>query len=90
MEKINFDFKGRTALVTGGAQGFGFDIASIVMQFHCLYSLYSSTDPGKLNVDLVVRAHHRADARRDRALEGRVVHLEARGLVDGGVVLASS
>ena len=27
MEKINFDFKSRTAIVTGGAQGFGFDIA---------------------------------------------------------------
>ena len=27
MEKINFDFKGRTALITGGAQGFGLDIA---------------------------------------------------------------
>ena len=27
MEKINFDFKKRTALVTGGAQGFGLDIA---------------------------------------------------------------
>ena len=27
MEKINFDFKCRTAIVTGGAQGFGFDIA---------------------------------------------------------------
>ena len=27
MEKINFDFKNRTAIVTGGAQGFGFDIA---------------------------------------------------------------
>jgi 2-dehydro-3-deoxy-L-rhamnonate dehydrogenase (NAD+) len=27
MEKINFDFKSRTALVTGGAQGFGLDIA---------------------------------------------------------------
>ncbi len=27
MEKITFDFKNRTALVTGGAQGFGFDIA---------------------------------------------------------------
>ena len=26
MEKINFDFKSRTAIVTGGAQGFGFDI----------------------------------------------------------------
>ena len=26
MEKINFDFKDRTAIVTGGAQGFGFDI----------------------------------------------------------------
>ena len=26
MEKITFDFKNRTALVTGGAQGFGFDI----------------------------------------------------------------
>ena len=26
MEKINFDFKNRTALVTGGAQGFGLDI----------------------------------------------------------------
>ncbi len=27
MEKINYDFKNRTAIVTGGAQGFGFDIA---------------------------------------------------------------
>ena len=27
MDKINFDFKNRTALITGGAQGFGFDIA---------------------------------------------------------------
>ena len=26
MEKINYDFKNRTALVTGGAQGFGLDI----------------------------------------------------------------
>ena len=26
-DKINFDFKDRTALVTGGAQGFGLDIA---------------------------------------------------------------
>ena len=27
MEKITYNFKNRTALVTGGAQGFGFDIA---------------------------------------------------------------
>ena len=27
MNKISFDFKNRTALVTGGAQGFGLDIA---------------------------------------------------------------
>ena len=27
MDKINFDFNNRTALVTGGAQGFGLDIA---------------------------------------------------------------
>ena len=27
MEKITFDIKSRTAIVTGGAQGFGFDIA---------------------------------------------------------------
>ncbi|MDC0518251.1 SDR family oxidoreductase [Candidatus Pelagibacter sp.] len=27
MEKISFDFKNRTALITGGAQGFGLDIA---------------------------------------------------------------
>ena len=27
MDKINFDFKDRTAIVTGGAQGFGLDIA---------------------------------------------------------------
>ena len=26
MDKISFDFKGRTAVVTGGAQGFGLDI----------------------------------------------------------------
>ena len=27
MDKINFDFKNRTAVITGGAQGFGLDIA---------------------------------------------------------------
>ena len=27
MNKINYDFKNRTAIVTGGAQGFGYDIA---------------------------------------------------------------
>ena len=27
MDNITFNFKNRTALVTGGAQGFGFDIA---------------------------------------------------------------
>ena len=27
MKKISFDFKNRTAIVTGGAQGFGFDIS---------------------------------------------------------------
>ena len=27
MNKINYDFKNRTAVVTGGAQGFGLDIA---------------------------------------------------------------
>ena len=27
MNKIDFDFKNRTAIVTGGAQGFGLDIA---------------------------------------------------------------
>ncbi len=27
MEKINFDFQNRTAVITGGAQGFGLDIA---------------------------------------------------------------
>ena len=27
MDKISFDFKNKTALVTGGSQGFGLDIA---------------------------------------------------------------
>ena len=27
MEKITFDFKNKTAIITGGAQGFGLDIA---------------------------------------------------------------
>ena len=27
MKKIDFDFKNRTAVITGGAQGFGLDIA---------------------------------------------------------------
>ena len=27
MDKIKFDFKNRTAIITGGAQGFGLDIA---------------------------------------------------------------
>ncbi len=32
MDKINFDFKNRTALVTGGAQGFGLDIAKRLLR----------------------------------------------------------
>ena len=27
MKKINYNFKDRTAVITGGAQGFGLDIA---------------------------------------------------------------
>ena len=27
MDKINFNFKDKTAVITGGAQGFGLDIA---------------------------------------------------------------
>ena len=32
MEKITFDFKNRTAIVTGGAQGFGFDITKRILK----------------------------------------------------------
>ena len=32
MEKINYDFKSRTAIVTGGAQGFGFDIVKRLLK----------------------------------------------------------
>ena len=32
MDKISFNFKDRTALVTGGAQGFGLDIAKRFLQ----------------------------------------------------------
>ena len=32
MDKISFDFKNRTAVVTGGAQGFGLDIAKRFLQ----------------------------------------------------------
>ena len=35
MEKITFDFKNRTALVTGGAQGFGLDIAKRFLKVRC-------------------------------------------------------
>ena len=33
MEKITFDFKNRTAIVTGGAQGFGLDITKRFLKF---------------------------------------------------------
>ena len=32
MNKIDFDFKNRTAIVTGGAQGFGFDISKRLLE----------------------------------------------------------
>ena len=32
MEKINYDFKNRTAIVTGGAQGFGLAISKRIIQ----------------------------------------------------------
>ena len=32
MKKISFDFKNRTAIVTGGAQGFGFDISKRLLE----------------------------------------------------------
>ena len=32
MDKITFDFKNRTAVITGGAQGFGLDIAKRFLQ----------------------------------------------------------
>ena len=33
MKKINYDFKKRTAIVTGGAQGFGFDISKRHLEY---------------------------------------------------------
>ena len=35
MDKINFDFKNKTAVVTGGAQGFGLDIAKRFLESGC-------------------------------------------------------
>ena len=32
MKKISFDFKNRTAIITGGAQGFGFDISKRLLE----------------------------------------------------------
>ena len=33
MDNITFNFKNRTALVTGGAQGFGFDFAKRLLSY---------------------------------------------------------
>ena len=32
MKKISYDFKNRTAIVTGGAQGFGLDISKRLLE----------------------------------------------------------
>ena len=39
MDKISFDFKGRTAIVTGGAQGFGLDITKRLIRSGASLSL---------------------------------------------------
>ena len=36
MNKINFDFKDKTEIITGGAQGFGFDIGYPLLKSRAL------------------------------------------------------
>ena len=36
MNKTIFDFKNKTAVITGGAQGFGFDIAKTFLSRICI------------------------------------------------------
>jgi 2-dehydro-3-deoxy-L-rhamnonate dehydrogenase (NAD+) len=48
MEKINFDFNNRTALVTGGAQGFGLDIAKRFLKSGAKVIIWD-IDPDMLN-----------------------------------------
>ena len=45
MDKIKFDFNNRTAVITGGAQGFGLDIARRFLKFSLKYSPSSALIP---------------------------------------------
>ena len=48
MDKIKFDFKNRTAVITGGAQGFGLDIAKKFLSSGAKVNLWD-IDKAQLN-----------------------------------------
>ena len=43
MEKINFNFEKKTAVITGGAQGFGLDIAKRFLKLKLIFSIKLSS-----------------------------------------------
>ena len=49
MQKINYDFKNRTAVVTGGAQGFGLDISKRLLKSGAKVILWDN-DPKALEL----------------------------------------
>ena len=52
MQKITYDFKNRTAVVTGGAQGFGLDISKRFLKSGAKVILWDN-DPKALDLSLI-------------------------------------
>ena len=73
MEKINFDFKNRTALVTGGAQGFGLDIAKRFLNSGAKVIIWDidpkMTEKAKKNLDNVNLSSNIVDISNYREVE---------------------
>ena len=62
MDKIKFNFKNRTAIITGGAQGFGLDIAKKFLNFGAKVRIW---DIDKIELEKVIKNENNSNLHYD-------------------------
>ncbi len=86
MDKINFDFKNRTALVTGGAQGFGLDIAKRFLNSGAKVIIWDidpkMTEKAKKNLDNANLSSNIVDISNYKEVESCVNDITEKSRID--------